>query len=358
MRAKPAVNAFHGFVEEGTFVAFPLRFPSVSKGIPDDEARIQRLFRGGTNGRVVFGTTHGARPHVFAAALGAPYGYVLDLGTFSAERRPSSVALVPRPERYPVCLVGLCLDGGSELVADIATLLSDGIQEWGFRKPSFKPVASFEGEHVSDLLRVEEGLLCVTDRAVRLLDAESFATRARTPVGTFCDRMGGRLVVAGARRVLFDEEGGVCEIRIVDGELIVEDLGMSLSGLDPSALVFGVCGESAVAVADGQGAMAVIDLKERCFTECAPAPVAPVHCVAGIADGRLYGFCGDGIGRLFRSSRHGGETADLGAVAAVAGERRYAYHLGSVVANANGHLLFGENDRGGHVWLYCPPSCA
>lgn len=34
--------------------------------------------------------------------------------------------------------------------------------------------------------------------------------------------------------------------------------------------------------------------------------------------------------------------------------RRYGYVFGDVVTGRDGEIIFGENDNGGHVWLYFP----
>jgi hypothetical protein len=34
--------------------------------------------------------------------------------------------------------------------------------------------------------------------------------------------------------------------------------------------------------------------------------------------------------------------------------RRYGYEFGDAVTGRDGEIIFGENDNGGHLWLYYP----
>jgi len=40
--------------------------------------------------------------------------------------------------------------------------------------------------------------------------------------------------------------------------------------------------------------------------------------------------------------------------ASVLEHRRYGYQFGDAVTGPDGELIFGENDNGGHLWLYFP----
>jgi hypothetical protein len=71
-------------------------------------------------------------------------------------------------------------------------------------------------------------------------------------------------------------------------------------------------------------------------------------------DGRLFGFCGDEIAKMFCYSPRDGALTDLGVAASVLERRRYGYVYGDAVTGRDGEIVFGENDYGGHVWLYFP----
>jgi len=71
-------------------------------------------------------------------------------------------------------------------------------------------------------------------------------------------------------------------------------------------------------------------------------------------DGRLFGFNGDGIAKMFTYAPATGTVADLGVAASVIERRRYGYVFGDAVTGRDGEIVFGENDNGGHIWLYFP----
>jgi hypothetical protein len=85
------------------------------------------------------------------------------------------------------------------------------------------------------------------------------------------------------------------------------------------------------------------------------APLAPVRCLAGLPDGRAYGFAGTGVGRWFVLEPGAESPRDLGAVAAVVGWKRYGLEFADAAAGCQGEICLAEADRGGHLWLYLPP---
>jgi hypothetical protein len=46
--------------------------------------------------------------------------------------------------------------------------------------------------------------------------------------------------------------------------------------------------------------------------------------------------------------------ANLGVAASVIERRRYGYEFSAAVVGRDGEIVFGEDDFGGHVWLYFP----
>ena len=48
------------------------------------------------------------------------------------------------------------------------------------------------------------------------------------------------------------------------------------------------------------------------------------------------------------------EVANLGVAASVIERRRYGYQFGDAVVGRDGEIVLGEDDLGGHVWLYFP----
>jgi hypothetical protein len=47
-------------------------------------------------------------------------------------------------------------------------------------------------------------------------------------------------------------------------------------------------------------------------------------------------------------------VANLGVAVSVIERRRYGYVFGDAVTGRDGEIIFGEDDDGGHVWMYFP----
>ena len=82
--------------------------------------------------------------------------------------------------------------------------------------------------------------------------------------------------------------------------------------------------------------------------------LAPVGPMAVTFDGRVFGFCGDGIAKMFCYDPGRREITNLGVAVSLFERRRYGYVFGAAVTGRDGEIVFGEDDDGGHVWLYFP----
>ena len=71
-------------------------------------------------------------------------------------------------------------------------------------------------------------------------------------------------------------------------------------------------------------------------------------------DGRLFGFCGEGIAKLFTYDPSARTVELLGAAVSVIERRRYGYVFAAAATGRDGQLFFGEDDNLGHLWIYFP----
>ena len=71
-------------------------------------------------------------------------------------------------------------------------------------------------------------------------------------------------------------------------------------------------------------------------------------------DGRLFGFCGAEMAKLFCFHPGTGQVSNLGVAVSVLERRRYGYVFGDAVTGRDGQIIFGEDDDLGHLWLYFP----
>jgi hypothetical protein len=72
-------------------------------------------------------------------------------------------------------------------------------------------------------------------------------------------------------------------------------------------------------------------------------------------DGRLFGFCGDGISRMFAYNPAERRITDLGVAVSFLERRRYGYLFADAVTGRDGQIFFGESDNLAHLWIYFPP---
>jgi hypothetical protein len=93
---------------------------------------------------------------------------------------------------------------------------------------------------------------------------------------------------------------------------------------------------------------------DKGFRSLGKAHLAPVGPIAVTEDGRIFGFCGTEMANLFCYDPASGRTANLGVAASVLEQRRYGYQFGDAVTGPDGEIVFGEDDNGGHLWLYFP----
>jgi hypothetical protein len=88
--------------------------------------------------------------------------------------------------------------------------------------------------------------------------------------------------------------------------------------------------------------------KATCFRGIRGLAVTP--------DRRLFGMSGrtGDIGHLFCYDPDGPELRDVGMVASVLAARVYGYEFSCSVVGPDGQIFFGQHERGGHLWIYCP----
>ena len=82
--------------------------------------------------------------------------------------------------------------------------------------------------------------------------------------------------------------------------------------------------------------------------------VAPVGPMAVTHDGRVFGFCGTEMAKMFGYNPRTREATNLGVAVSVLERRRYGYVFGDAVTGRDGQIIFGEDDDLGHLWLYFP----
>jgi hypothetical protein len=349
-RNSPEIKAYlndlaHQFVRAGTMVAFPTCLPGMTTPITHDESRITALDIN-SEGHV-YGGTSGRQAHLFGSAFHGLTGIVLDAGAVPGAT--STVAICCGASRVIAFVNGP--RGGRAVAVPYLELAEDWIQEWGLEEPVLKDLGEcVPGEPVVHAISDSSGktVVGITARHLFTMDVESGLI---TVVGEVPGR--GHLALGragvfgqddGARLWRFDIASG--HIRRGTASLPDGEWSNPLRWARDrhTGLLF---------TADAAGRLFSFD-ENKGFRALGKTHLAPVGPLAVTPDGRLFGFCGEEMANLFCCDMVSGSVTNLGVAASVLEKRRYGYQFGDAVTGRDGEIVFGEDDNGGHVWLYFP----
>ncbi len=334
----------HQFVREGTMVAFPTCLPGMTTPIPLDESRITALDIN-SEGHV-YGGTSGRQAHLFGAAFHGLTGIVLDAGAVPG--CTSTAAVCCGTERTIAFVNGP--RGGRAVAVPHIKLAEDWIQEWGLAPPILQELGEcVSGEPVVHAVAVLSGKTVVGVTTHHL-----FTVDVQTGQINVVGEAPGRGNLAAVHTAVFGQDEGAqlwrfdvtsgrlrrTAVHLPDGEWTAP----LRWARDPnSGLLF---------TADAAGHLFSFD--ENKFRSLGRAHLAPVGPIAVTPDGRLFGFCGTEMANLFCCDPASGNVTNLGVAASVLEQRRYGYQFGDAVVGRDGEIVFGEDDNGGHLWLYFP----
>ena len=340
----------HGaFMSEGTMLAFPTCFPGATIPIVPDESHITALDV--TPEGHVYGGTSGKRSHIFVGMFHGVTGMVFDMK--AVEGATHCAAVCCGKTKVLACVNGPSA-GGRIFRTRLEPLPYDLIQEWGLVRPAFDDLGEpFAGEPivhaVADASR--EHVVGVTARHLFTVDIEAAKIQVVGEVPA-----AGRLAVASHGSVVGLD--GTDRLWRYDSQ--AQNLQRNAFKLpngvwDKAPLVWARDAQKGLLyTADAQGHLYSFD-EERGFSPLlGQTMLAPVGPMAVTFDGRLFGFCGDGIAKMFCYDPARREISNFGVAVSVFERRRYGYVFGDAVTGRDGEIIFGEDDDLGHVWLYFP----
>jgi hypothetical protein len=345
----PEIKAYlndlgHQFVREGMMVAFPTCLPGMTTPIPLDESRITALDIN-SDGHI-YGGTSGRQAHFFGAAFHHLTGIVLDAGPVPGSTNTAAVccgasravAFVNGPQ------------GGRAVALPYIRLAEDWIQEWGLRPPEFQELGEcVSSEPVVHAVAVpsRKTIVGVTTKHLFTVDVESgqIAVVGEAP---------GRGNLAGGRSAVFGQDDGAKLWRFDISSGHIHRAAVNLPDGDWTAPLRWASDRSTGLLFTADAAGRLFSFDENKFRSLGRAHLAPVGPIAVAPDGRLFGFCGAEMANLFCCDTASGSVTNLGVAASVLEQRRYGYQFGDAVTGRDGELVFGEDDNGGHLWLYFP----
>ena len=339
----------HGtFMKQGTMVAFSTCFPGATIPIPLDESHITALDI--TPEGIIYGGTSGKRSHVFVGMFHGVTGMIFDLKAIEGANHCPAVCC--GKTKVMACVNGP--RGGRVLMTRLQPLPYDLIQEWGFERPAFEDL----GECVAGEPIVHAVADASRERAVGVTTGHLFTV---DPVALKIQVVGevpgsGRLAVGSKGSILgHDGSGHLWSFDPQTQNLRRQAFQLPEGEWGKLPFVWGRAGHGrALYTADATGQLFSFD-EERGFSgPLGRTLLAPVGPMAVTFDGRVFGFCGDGIAKMFCYDPERGDLADLGVAVSVLERRRYGYVFGDAVTGRDGEIIFGEDDDLGHLWLFFP----
>jgi hypothetical protein len=334
----------HQFVREGTMVAFPTCLPGMTTPIPLDESRITALDIN-SDGHI-YGGTSGRQAHIFGAAFHHLTGIVLDAGTVSGCTSTATIC----------CGAGRAIafvngpQGGRAVSLPYIRLAEDWIQEWGLRPPVLQELGEcVPGEPVVHAIAVpsRNTIVGVTTKHLFTMDVETGLIKV---VG----EAPGRGHLAMGRDGVFGQDDGTQLWRFDVSSGRIHRAAVRLPDGDWTAPLRWARDRNSGLLFTADAAGQLFSFDENRFRSLGRAHLAPVGPIAVTPDGRLFGFCGSEIANLFCCDSASGTVTNLGVAASVLEQRRYGYQFGDAVTGRDGEIVFGEDDNGGHLWLYFP----
>jgi len=338
----------HGtFTKEGTMAAFPTCFPGASIPIAADESHITALDVSGDG--MIYGGTSGRATHLFVGIFHGVTGVVFDRGTVEGANHCAAVCC--GKSRFVACVNGP--GGGRVIAGGFEGLPFDLIQEWGFARPSFQELGKVNDEPI---------VHGVTDSSRKLLVGTTSGHLFTVDIDGGSIKVIGEL--PGSGRLALGSKGGIFG---QDGAGHLWRYDVAAEKLERKAVPLpeGTWGKVPLTwaidrpggmlyTADADGNLFSLD-EERGFSgPLARTLLAPVGPMAVTHDGRVFGFCGSEMAKMFCYNPRTRQATSLGVAVSVLERRRYGYVFGDAVTGRDGQIIFGEDDDLGHLWLYFP----
>jgi hypothetical protein len=338
----------HGtFMKEGTMAAFPTCFPGASIPIQADESHITALDISADG--MIYGGTSGRATHLFVAIFHGVTGVVFDRGTVKDANQCTAICC--GKSRFLACVNG---PGGGRVVAGgFEGLPFDLIQEWGFGRGALQELGKVDGAPILHAVvdASKSKLIGMTTRHLFTVDIE------KGKIETISELTGtGRIALASKGNIFgLDGSTHLWRYDAAAGKLERKAVALPDGAWDKLALTWAKDHQSGrLYTADANGTLFAVDEDRGFSTPLGKTLLAPVGPMAVTHDGRVFGFCGSEMAKMFCYNPKTQTVSNLGVAVSVLERRRYGYVFGDAVTGRDGQIIFGEDDDLGHLWLYFP----
>ena len=336
------------FINEGLIIALPLCFPELTVPIPAAESCITSLDV--TDDGVIYGGTSGSASHAFVARVHSVSGHVLDLGKL--DDCISCPAIVCGKNNVIICANNN--DTGKIFIQKMGSMPGDDIQECVFVK--------YPIENIGVPIKNEQILHAVADKNRNFIigTTPNYIFKVdidKKEISILSEAKNIGKLVLGSNGTIYgmEEDNSLWKYDSTMGNIIRKEIflpgehwnnGTSCWTRDLNS--------NGLYIADSHGQIYHFTEKDKYFTPIAKCMSGPVTTMSVTFDGRLFGFCGEGISSLFCYNPKTKTLKNLGCAASTIGKRRLGYIFGDSVVGRDGYIVFGENDNFGHLWLYFP----
>ncbi len=338
----------HGtFMKEGTMAAFPTCFPGATISIPGDESHITALDVS-TDG-MIYGGTSGHATHLFVGIFHGVTGIVFDRGTVVGANHCAAVCCTK--SKVISCVNGS--SGGRVIASSFQGLPFDLLQEWGFGRPSLDDWGKVNGEPIVHAVtdNSKTSAIGTTTNSLFTVDAE------RGKIEIIGDVPGRGRIAVGTKGGIFGQDGPehLWRYDVPERRIFRRNVKLPSGNWQDSPLSWGRDHRSGLLyTADASGNLFSFDEERGFSSTLGKTLLAPVGPMSVTYDGRVFGFCGTDLAKMFCYNPATRSVANLGVAVSVLERRRYGYAFGDAVTGRDGQIIFGENDNLGHLWLYFP----
>lgn len=333
---------------EGTMVAFPLCFPGASVPIPADESHITALDV--APGGFIYGGTSGKKSHIFVGMFHGALGAVFDLGAIDGAVHCAAVCC--GNEKFFAFVNSD--KGGSVVSGKLRDEPDQLIQEWGFiREPLQNHGSPFENEKIIHAITDKNRSMAVGITRRRVFSVDFSTAQIRT----IAEMEGKGRLALGIDENIFGKNSDrtLWRYNCINEEFTPKAVKLPDAIWDNSPSFWARHpGNGSLYTTDDEGNLYLFTEESGFSERLGTIPLLPVGPMAVTNDGRLFGFCGDGIAHFFSYDPEKKKIEKHGVAVSFLERRRYGYQWGDAVVDKDGRIFFGEKDNLGHIWIYLP----
>jgi hypothetical protein len=229
----------------------------------------------------------------------------------------------------------------------------DLIQEWGFSRPPLEDLGKVDGEKIVHAVADDSkaSLVGITTRHLFTLDID------QGKMNVVAELPGSGRIAVGSKGAIFGQDGPrhLWRYDVVSAKLQRQAIELPGGSWDKAPLTWARDHHHGLLyTADADGRLFSLDEEHGLSAPLGKTMLAPAGPMAVTHDGRLFGFCGSEMAKMFCYNPSTRQTSNLGVAVSTLERRRYGYLFGDAVTGRDGQLFFGEDDELGHLWLYFP----